>query len=225
MLHRAYNVCNNYFSLHVEFNELKAFFFKNGYPKALIEKCIQKFLNNKFLSNSDICAVQGDVVFLNLPYIGHKSESLKKDLSQLLKKYFKNTKFQLIFTNNLKIQTFFRFKDFIPKGMRANLVYEFRCAECCTPVSYVGSTKRHLYERIAQHANRSARTGKLLNSRPSSNIFDHSINCSCKIDIDNFRILNYGKNEFELRILESLYIKRNNPTLNADLASIQLFIA
>ena len=81
------------------------------------------------MSNSDICAVQGDVVFLNLPYIGHKSESLKKDLSRLLKKYFKNTKFQLIFTNNLKIQTFFRFKDFIPKGMRANLVYEFRCTE------------------------------------------------------------------------------------------------
>ena len=85
--------------------------------------------------------------------------------------------------------------------MRANLVYEFSCTQDGTRVSYIGSTKKHLCERIAQHANRSSRTGNLLTSTPKSNIFNHSSFCNCKIDIDNFKILASCKNEFDLRIL------------------------
>ena len=98
--------------------------------------------------------------------------------------------------------------------MRANLVYEFSCVRERTPVSYIGSTKRHLFQRLAEHANRSARTNKPLSTSPNSSIFDHSVNCSCKISIENFRILGSVNNENSLRILESLYIHRKSPSLN-----------
>ena len=98
--------------------------------------------------------------------------------------------------------------------MRANLVYEFSCVRERTPVSYIGSTKRHLFQRLAEHANRSARTNKPLSTSPNSSIFDHSVNCSCNISIENFRILGSVNNENSLRILESLYIHRKSPSLN-----------
>ncbi|KAG1682907.1 Syntaxin-7 [Nymphon striatum] len=41
----------------------------------------------------------------------------------------------------------------MPLGMRSNVVYQYSCARNA-PVSYVGSTKRHLYQRVAEHAHR-----------------------------------------------------------------------
>ena len=84
----------------------------------------------------------------------------------------------------------------------------------CTPVSYVGSTKRHLFQRLAEHSNRSSRTNKPLSTPANSRIYDHSSNCNCNISLDNFRILGTNSNENSLRILESLYISKLSPSLN-----------
>ncbi|KAG1659404.1 Slowpoke-binding protein [Nymphon striatum] len=42
-----------------------------------------------------------------------------------------------------------------------------------------GSTKRHLHQRVAEHAHRSTRTNKPLLSDPNSNIHHHSRTCGC----------------------------------------------
>ena len=180
---------------------------------------------NSIYSPCSKSAVQDDNFHFSIPSIGHQTESLKKDILRILNKYHKGKHFHLIFTNNFRIQSLFPFKDTLPIDMQANLVYEFSCTQGSTPVSYVGLTKKHFYERVAQHANRSSRTGKFLSTRCNSNIFDHSLSCSCKIDIGSFKILKKGGNDQELRILESLFIKRKNPVLNADLSSTQLYIA
>ena len=96
---------------------------------------------------------------------------------------------------------------------------------CTLTVVPKRSTKRHLFERIAQHANRSPRTGKLLNTSSNSNIFHHCCDCSCKIDLNSFKIIDSTKNEFELRFLESLYIKSLKPSLNSDQSAMPLLIA
>ncbi|KAG1714570.1 Hemicentin-1 [Nymphon striatum] len=40
----------------------------------------------------------------------------------------------------------------ISKSMSASVIYEFSCVLGSTPVSYIGSTKRQLYRRVAEHA-------------------------------------------------------------------------
>jgi hypothetical protein len=90
--------------------------------------------------------------------------------------------------------------------MLSSLVYEFRCTQGCVPVSYVGSTKRHLYQRVAEHAGRSARTGKTLCSSNYSPIFEHSVQCTCSVDLSNFSVLGSTAHDFDLRLLESLFI-------------------
>ena len=48
LLHRAYNIYSNYRSLDLEFSFLIRFFHANGYPKKLVERYINNFLNSKF---------------------------------------------------------------------------------------------------------------------------------------------------------------------------------
>ena len=148
---------------------------------------------------------------------------MKRELIAILSKFYKNINFKVIPTNNFEIESFFRFKDRIPKSMQSSLVYKFSCVQNGTSVSsYIGSTKRHLYERIAEHANRSPRTGKL--TAHHSNIYNHSVTCHCEISERRFEILGYCKNEFNLRLLESLYIHKFRPNLNDQLTASPLLV-
>ena len=135
-----------------------------------------------------------DKIYFVFSYFGSHSESLKFDILKILKNHCGNIDFQVILYNGFRIRNLFSFKDCLPKSMRANVIYEFSCTSSSTPVTYIGSTKKHLYERVAQHANRSPRTGKLLNSECHSNIFDHMGTCTCEVKLDDFKILGNESN-------------------------------
>ena len=130
----------------------------------------------------------------------------------------------IILSNPLKISNFFQYKDRLPKSMSASLIYEFSCTLGSVPVSYVGSTKRHLYQRIAEHAGRSARTNSILSSPPHSSIREHSATCMCSISIDNFKSLGSAQDEISLRILESIHILKKRPSLNDQQSAFPLLI-
>ena len=93
-----------------------------------------------------------------------------------------------------------------------------------SPALYVGSTIRHLYERVAEHAGVSARTSNPVHCPSFSSIREHSKTCNCKISLDNFEVLGSVQNEYSLRILESLYIHRKRPNLNNQVSSSPLLI-
>ena len=137
---------------------------------------------------------------------------MKKDLQSILRKYLPNFNIRLIFINNFKIGSFFKYKDSLPKAVRSGLVYEFSCAQCAS--RYQGSTLRNLHMRVAEHSGKSFRTQANLSKPPESAIRAHSQNCPCEITIDKFRILGYNSNLIDLRILESIYIFNTKPTLN-----------
>ena len=76
-------------------------------------------------------------------------------------------------------------------------------------MSYIGKTKRHLAIRAREHF-----------SRPSaihSHLINSNHNCKQSFEINKFRILNTGRNDFELYIKEALYIKYRKPYLNKQL--------
>ena len=221
---RAYRICSDFHTLHTEFDFLRRFFKKNGYPLSLVDKYIRRFLDSLYTKRPSSVSEDTRDFYISLPFFGYQSEKLKTELLSILSKFYSGINFKIILVNPFRIGSFFHYKDRIPKGMQASLVYEFSCVRGRTSVSYVGSTKRHLYERVAEHANRSARTGLSFSTPSNSSIKTHSDSCVCDISVDNFRILGSCCNELDLRILESLYIHRRKPNLNDHLSAFPLSI-
>ena len=221
LIFRGYTISSNYFNMHTEFDFLMDFFTKNGFPKNLIYSQISKFLSKRERIESNSPS-QLDNIFFALPYFGAQSEKLKRDLNQIFCKYFKNININLVLKNNFKINSFFHYKDKVSPEMQANLIYKFSCERCSH--GYVGSTRRNLYMRIAEHAGRSFRTGTLLTNPPNSSIRDHCDTCNSNINISNFKILNSTDSKHFLLTLESLYIKKLKPSLNDTSSSAPLYI-
>ena len=64
----------------------------------------------------------------------------------------------------------------------------------------------------------SFRTNRPLGDPGNSKIFEHSSNSDHSIHPDNFKIIDSGS-EFDLRILESIHISDQNPSLNNKFSS------
>ena len=211
-----------YFTLHKEFEFLKSYFNNNGFPLKLIESNIGKFLN-KNIQNSVTSNVNSkESFYFTLPYSGHQSEKLKKELISILNQYFKNSNFNIILVNNFKISSFFSYKDVLPKAVRSSVVYKF-CCELCSS-EYVGSTTRSLIVRSSEHAGRSHRTGNRFSNPSASNIRDHAESCGSPISLDQFTIIDQCNKAIDLRILESLYIFKLQPKLNSMQSAFPLAI-
>ena len=184
----------------------------NGYPLNFIYTHIRHFLDLTFSSlqsrNDDL---QISTRIIKIPYIGISSIILKKKIKQIFKKINKDFIVSCVFYTP-KLSNFFSLKDFTPLPLRAGVIYEFNC-EVDPRFSYIGKTKRHLGIRIKEHRQR------------VSAIYDHRLGCSCSCNIDNFKILDSYSDDFHLKILEAIYIKRKNPSLNKQLHNDGAFFA
>ena len=82
------------------------------------------------------------------------------------------------------------------------------------------------FERIAEHKGVSSRTGNELSSPIYSSIRDHCSKCGSGIIDCNFKLLksSSSSNSEDLRIMESLYIRKLRPSLNETLSSFPLQI-
>ena len=113
---------------------------------------------------------------------------------------------------------FVRYKDFLQKKIRSDIVYRYMCSNC--KVTYYGKTYHHFFTRTAEHMVISNLTGKRLKCVKQSAVSDHLLECNCSLDFDHFDILAWRANRFRLLIKESLLIKRDQPQL---IETIKLF--
>ena len=97
-------------------------------------------------------------------------------------------------------------KYLTPLATQANVVYLYE-ASCGKNQTYAGKTKRHLATMVREHLSE------------NSVIFYHvSSCCACNHStIANFNILSHGSNDFDNKVKESLYIKKQKPLLNKHL--------
>ena len=188
----------------------------------LIESNIGHFLTRNIQNSSNSNIKSDENFYFTLPYTGHQSEKLKKELSSILNQYFKNCNFNIILINNFKISSSFPYKDVLPKAVRSSVIYKFCCERCSS--EYVGSTTRSLIVRSSEHAGWSHRTGNRFSSPSASNIRDHTETCGSPISLDHFTIINQCNNSIDLRILESIYIHKLQPKLNSMQSAFPLTI-
>ena len=128
----------------------------------------------------------------------------------------------IILSNKLTIGSFLHLKDKIPAELRHYVVYKFRCAQWAS--EYMGSTIRPLYVRVAEHSGRSPRTNNLVSQPRISAIRDHAIRLAHSLSIDNFTMLGSNPSDFNVRILEYIFIYKCKPKLNSTQSAVSLVI-
>ena len=161
-------------------------------------------------------------LYCTMPFIGNNIKKLDDELRNCLRKYYPQIKFNFIFINKHKIGNMMPFKDRLPDAMRSGIVYLYNCPNC--QVGYLGSSVRALKTRFCQHAGISDRTGRDVTVKLQSSIREHTHSCQIRLDIKHFKILDICPNQKDLRILESIYIRKMKPQLNTDQSSFPLSI-
>ena len=141
----------------------------------------------------------------------------------------KELKFILMYDTK-KVAFFCSNKDPVPVNLQSYVIYQFECPGC--KAKYIGKTDRCLEFRLHEHSDfRTSAVGKHLyeckhfhhivnlfnisvysNSEPS--FIEAWYHISSAI-LRNTRIIDKNSNWTQLCFLESLYIKRLNPALNA----------
>ena len=221
LVHRAYRICSSFTDFDFELSNLRKYFSGNKYPQHLFDRYVSKFLNNVFNPQPKVLTVPRKNIFMKLPYFGIKSNELKKELCQLLSKFYPQIKLNLILYNNCTIQSFFPFKDKISPLIASNVIYKYSCGQCDS--TYIGETKMQLKVRISQHKGISYRTDVPYSNPSFSSIRDHSLNSDHPILLQNFKIIDRCK-KFDIRILESVNIHKFRPNLNEQTSSFPLSI-
>ena len=113
----------------------------NGHPK-YIRKSILHSINSE---DKDL-----KKIWITLPHIGVKGESLIKSTVKKLRRNFKENVTIITRFHDTKISMFCSNKDKLKFEQKSNLIYEFTCRGC--QKKYIGKTDRCLSIRLNEHA-------------------------------------------------------------------------
>ena len=221
LMHRAFKICSQQTCFERELEFLKSFFLKNNFPFKFVNNVFAKTLHKIYNSKPPLITVEKKPIYVSLPYLGKDSFVLKKKLQSLARRFYPHIDLKLILKNNFTVGSLFKFKDRLPFSLRSSVIYQYSCGQCSS--SYIGQTVKQLKVRISQHKGRSFRTNNLLACPENSKILEHSISTGHPVVDNNFKIIDYCHN-FDLRILESLWIQKLKPSLNDRSSSAELFI-
>ena len=139
----------------------------------------------------------------------------KTRLTKTMNKHMKFCKLRDIFQPNNTFSNYFCFKDFVSETLESSLISKFSCGSCI--VSYIGKTYRHFEVRVSEHQGVSPRTGKQVKGTLSNCVWDHMLVCDHKVVHKDFKFLGNKSNRYLLELKESLFIKRDKPSLNKNL--------
>ena len=220
LLNRAFSLCSTYHLFNIEINKLRTYFQENSYPTFLFDRLLNKFLNKKYDLKIKPTTVDKDVRYFKMPFLGHCSYYIRKQLLNILKNSFPQINFRIVFTNEFIIGSLLKKRENRPMNLTSCCVYLFSCPSC--NARYIGSSTRWLQHRIADHIGVSTRTSLPLSNPPFSAIRDHAESLDHNFTNQNFKILTSCPNRADLITLEALYIERMKPSLNRQ-TSVNLY--
>ena len=119
LLHRPFKISSSWNFFDQEKQKIINFLMKNLYPSYLIDREIKTFLENKFTTKENInIDYNKSASYYKLPYIGSYSNSTKKKIYELCKKFCKNASVKMVFSP-FKMQGLFSSKDSLPVALKS----------------------------------------------------------------------------------------------------------
>ena len=225
LVFRIFHLCSTWSIIHDEIKNLKCFLLNNKYPLNFIDFTIRKILDKLILKprSLDMNSTTKEHIIC-LPFLGKQTITLRKRLHQVFSSLYPTGKLKIIFKTGCKLGNIFTYKDKTPSHIQSLLLYLFTCSSC--NATYLGKTKRHNKIRMCEHLGISSKTGKNLkyNVSQATEVRKHLETHKHEGDFDNFKILGFAKNDFELLIKESLLITKLRPTLNKQNDSFKLLL-
>ena len=228
LLFRIFTLTVDWTKFHEEVKFLSDTFRKNQYPQHFFDRCVKMFLDRRL--NPDTGAeIEKEELVVSLPFVGKYSNDLKKKLKALASTYLQSKfKISVVWSSSRKLRSFFTLKERLPMHLRSKILYRFTCDGCNS--IYIGKSKRHFLVRAFEHLGKSYKTGKGYTYNPTfkNNTavwthLNHSKGCSATLD--SFELIGSARNDFFLKIKESLLIKKIKPTLlNPNGRSIPLYL-
>ena len=88
-------------------------------------------------------------VFVKLPFLGRTSFQIQKKLQKLFSDKLMSFNLKIVFTSPVRVESFFTFKDKLPKMLLSGLVYKYKCGGC--NATYYEEIKRYSKVRICEH--------------------------------------------------------------------------
>ena len=221
-MNRCFNLSSDFLKFHHEVDKLRKILSKNAYPQKFVDKCIQRVLNNMYIQTPKVPSVPKKELIIILLYLGNMSQIVKTKLTKTMSKYMKFCKLRVIFQTNNRLKNYFCYKDFVPETLRSSLICKFSCGSCTA--SYIGKTYRHFKVRVSEHQGLSPRTGRPVKGTLSTSVNDHMLVCDHKVVHEDFKFLGKESGRYFLELKESLFIKRDRPSLNKNLYSQELLL-
>jgi len=224
LLYRVFMICSDYNSIITEIEKLKIIWLKNAFPMRVIDRMIFNFFDKIYLTKKVVHTCAKKKLIFSLEYLGKNSLEIKKRLERVIEEQIPFCKISIVFSSKKKIRNFFAFKDKVPKNLKSLVLYKFTCSDC--NVTYIGKTKRHYQVRFSEHLGISKVTNQPLkySKLTSTAVRDHIHFCKHKNTSDSFKIIGSARNDYHLKIKESLNILRENPLLNKTVKSFPLHL-
>ena len=224
LLYRVFMICSDYNSIITEIEKLKLIWLKNAFPMRVIDRMIFKFFDKIHLPKKAVHTCARKKLIFSLEYLGKNSLEIKKRLERVIQEQIPFCKINIVFSSKKKLRNFFAFKDKVPKNLKSLVLYKFTCSDC--NVTYIGKTKRHYQVRYSEHLGISKVTNQPLkySKKTTTAVREHIHFCNHKNTHDSFKIIGSARNDYHLKIKESLNILRENPLINKTVKSFPLYL-
>jgi len=114
LLDRCYKIYSSYEIICEEVENIKHMFYRNGYPKYFINKCICQFFNRKFSSPRKPKTEENSppkMIIVLLLYLGALSRQIKKEIGPFLKRQISGRLKLRVIDKLSKISQFFTIKN------------------------------------------------------------------------------------------------------------------
>ena len=222
LIDRAYKINSTVTQFCKELQRLRTFFSANGFNIFSVERKISKKLDCIKNPKPSIPTANKRIVYGKIPFMScwHNKVFEKTIASEIINEFFPHLNLVLIFTNSMSIARMFPFKDVVPKCVRSNVIYIYKCGICNS--TYIGETARHYKTRVSEHMGISPLTGARM-AKITSHIYGHFLETGHRVLEKNFSIL-YSCNSYDLQTSESIAIHELNPNINDKNSSTPLKI-
>ena len=221
LLFRCYQLTSTSQAFHREVERIRGILAKNSYPLEFVDQCVAAFLNKRYKVKPQTVEKRSQVVVL--PYLGKLSLEIRNRLQRYVNKHISNVKLLVIFRSNRRLKTLFRFKDTLPQQLQSFIVYRYTCGVCND--SYIGKADRHSHIQWCEHLKiQPFRGGQSKNKQKPTAVEIHTTTTKHDASVENFEVIgrDRSRNNYHLKIRESLLIKKFSPKLNEANSSIPL---
>ena len=159
-----------------------------------------------------------------IPFLGKVSLEIR--VRKYFNKHVQNKHVQnIIFCSQRQLKRLFSFKDKLPTDLQSYFIYRYTCRACNS--SYIGKTDRHQNVRWCEHLKITpiTRQPSMSKTKPTA-VHEHITSTNHQGSLEDFEVIGREntRNDFFLRVKESLLIKKHKPKLNENEASTPLFL-